>query len=275
MAWLLLIMMPIAYGAGDYLAGQSSKRISPLAVTAVASTVAAAFALVQAARADSLAISMATLREGAMSGLLLMLANVLFYKALAIGKAGIVGSIVTLSVLFSVVADAYRGTLPDTTSLIGIAVILIGVAVIAQPRSLGTMPKSALLLSFGAAATFGVQYVVLDRASTGNSDMAVVLQYAIATVVTVIIGLFARSTGGLNRSTVGAPVIVGLLFGIGALCLATSMVETNVAVATAILMTEPIVLALLGFLFQRERLTTVQVAALLAVIAGAVATSIG
>jgi len=53
------------------------------------------------------------------------------------------------------------------------------------------------------------------------------------------------------------------------------MVATNVAVATAVLMSEPIVLALLGFFVLKERLRVLQVIALVVVVLGAIAATMG
>ena len=274
-SWVLLLALPICFGAGDYLAGQYSKTLSPWAVIAVASVVASAGALIWALHDGKLEFDGIVLIEGSISGLLLLLANVLFYKALATGKAGIVGGIVTLSIIVPVAFDMRQGTLPDSTSLIGILAIVLGVIVISQPRSLEGMSKKSLLLSFGAALAFGVQFVALDRVSATNTDMGVVVQFATAAVVVAFVGLLLRTSGGLGRSTIRGPIFVGLLFCIGGLCLSAAMIDIDISIATAVLLTEPIVLALLDFAIRRERLNAMQSVALVTVIAGAVVATIG
>jgi drug/metabolite transporter (DMT)-like permease len=130
------------------------------------------------------------------------------------------------------------------------------------------------VLAFASAVVFGVQYVVLDKASLDNVDAAVLTQFVTATLVIGLLGLMTRSLGGVTRSDFPRLIGIGLIFGAGGLCLSASMVATNVAVASAVLMAEPIVLALLGYFVNRERLSTTQVVALLVVVAGAVTATV-
>lgn len=275
MAFLTLALLPIAFGIGDFLGGVFSKRISPLAVVGFTSAVSALGALAWSIGTRSLAFDPVAVGAGAISGLLFLVSYALFYRALAIGKAGVVGAIISLSVIPPVLADLVRGDLPSTIALIGIAAIVIGVIVISQPRSLEDSSKKSIVLAFAAAMVFGVQYVALDTASEANADVAVFVQYLVAALAVGLLGLMTRSLGGVKRPDTPRLIGIGILFAIGGLCLSASMVATNVAVASAVMMSEPIVLALLGYFVQKDKLNAAQIVALLVVVAGAVAATAG
>ena len=275
MVWIGLALLPIAYGLGDYLGGLFSQRLSPYAVVGVTSAVSSLGALAWAIHTNSLVFGRLSVGAGAISGLMIVVAYALFFMALSDGKAGIVGAIISLSVIPPVLVDLARGELPSTVSMIGILAIVAGVIVISQPGSLGDVPKRTITIAFASALIFGIQYVALDWASSDNPDVAVFVQYAIAALAVGVLGLMTRSMGGVTRTHLPRLVGIGLIFAVGGLIFSASLAATNVAIASAVLMTEPIVLALLGYVINKERLTMAQNIALVVVVAGAVAATVG
>ena len=236
---------------------------------------AAVGALGWAMHTDSLMMDRVVLLSGAVSGILLLASNVLLYLALSKGNAGVVGAILSLSIIIPLLFDLIRGELPSTLSLIGIVAIVIGVIVIAQPRSQGKISRTALLLSLASAGALGLQVLALNRGSSHNSDMAIFMQYLVGALIVGILGLSKRSMGGIHRGNLPRLTGVGVIFAIGGLSLSVSIVATNVAIATAVMLTEPIVLALLGYVLQKENLNSGQIIALVVVVAGAVVTTLG
>lgn len=275
MTWLTLLVLPLAFGAGDYLAGQFTKKLSPWAVAGVTSSVAALGALGWAIYTTSLSMDPLILISGSVAGIMLLASNVLLYLALSKGNAGVIGAIVSLSIIIPLLFDIFHGELPSTLALIGIGAIIVGVVVIAQPRSQGKSSRSALILALASAVALGFQVVALNRGSSANADMATFVQYFVGALVVGIIGLATRSLGGVHRGNLPRLTGVGLLFAVGGLCLSISMVATNVAIATAVMLTEPIVLAIMGYFLQKEKLNAAQIVALGVVVAGAVAATLG
>ena len=275
MTWLTLLVLPLAFGAGDYLAGQFTKKLSPWAVAGITSSVAALGALGWALYTNSISMDPLILISGSVAGIMLLASNVLLYLALSKGNAGVIGAIVSLSIIIPLVFDFFHGELPSTMALIGIGAIVVGVIVIAQPRSQGKSSRAALILALASAVALGFQVVALNRGSSANADMATFVQYFFGALIVGIIGLSTRSLGGVHRGNLPRLTGVGLLFAVGGLCLSISMVATNVAIATAVMLTEPIVLAIMGYFLQKEKLNAAQIGALGVVVAGAIAATLG
>jgi len=273
--YVALALLPLAFGLGDFLGGVFSRRVSPWAVVGFTTAVSALGAGAWAFGTGSLSLNPTDVVAGAISGVLFVIAYALFFTALATGKSGVVSAIVSLSVIPPVVDDLAQGDLPSTLALVGIIAIVVGVIVISQPTAIRQESSKSILLALASALTFGIQYIALDRASTANADVAILVQYAVAALAVVILGLVTRSVGGVTRRDFPRLVGIGLLFAVGGLCLSASMVATNEAVATAVLMSEPIVLALLGFFVLKERLRVAQVVALIVVVLGAIAATMG
>ena len=269
--FLLLVLNPIAFGLSDYFSGRLSTRINPWAVIGSTSVLSAVVALIWALVFDSVDLQPGVLAWGAASGLLLVAAFALFYSALAIGKGAVVGSIITLSIIVPIVLDRVHGTMPSRPSLAGIAAIIIGVIVIAQPRSAGRQPKSATLLALAAAAIFGVQFMALDRASQISSDTAVLVEFAVGAAAIAALGAAKRSLGGITKADVPRLLGIGMLSVIGSLTFSASLAVFNVAIASTFTNMEPLVLALCGYFLMKEKLTLVQIGALIVVVAGAAA----
>ena len=269
--FLLLVLNPIAFGLSDYLSGRLSTRINPWAVIGSTSVLSAVVAFVWALVFHSLDVQRGVLVWGAASGLLLVAAFALFYSALAIGKGAVVGSIITLSIIVPIVLDRVHGTMPSRPSLAGIAAIIIGVIVIAQPRSAGRQSKSATLLALAAAAIFGVQFMALDRASQISSDTAVLVEFTVGAAAIAVVGIAKRSLGGITKADVPRLLGIGTLSVIGSLTFSASLAAFNVAIASTFTNMEPLVLALCGYFLMKEKLTLVQIGALIVVVAGAAA----
>lgn len=275
MTWVALCAAPVLFGFADFFGGVLSRRVSPWAVVGVTSAVSAVFALVWAVFTGSLAWEGDVVVRGVLAGVLYVVGYALFFRALSIGKAGVVGAIVSLSLLPPVLADVIRGQLPSAPQLLGIVAIGVGVVVISQPRSIRRGSGTYIIIAVAAALLLGTQYVLLGRASQANPDLGVICQFAAAALVVLVIGLVKRTMGGVDRAVAPRLLGLGALFGIAGLCFSAAMSGINVAVVSAVVLTEPAVLAILGLVFKDERLTPTQWGALVVVIAGAVLTSAG
>jgi len=274
MLWIALALTPILYGIGDFFAGDIAKRVSPIFIVGFTSSISMLSAFGWAYFTGTLEWDTATVARGIAAGCFYLAANALFYLALSKGKSAVVGAILALSIFPSLIADAFHGDLPPAQVYLGIAMIVGGVIALAVPESVGKVSTSALLLAFAAAMVIGTQYAVLGRASITNSNVAILTQYCTAFALVMFIGFVKRTTGGISRPVLPRLLFLGVVFGVAGLLLSTAMSGINEAVATAVVNTEPIVLAILGFFVAKQKLKPVQVAALVVVIGGAVIASL-
>lgn len=275
MLWLALALTPILYGIGDYFAGDTAKRVRPIAIVGFTSAVSFVFALGWAYFAGELVWDAGPIFRGMASGAFYLLANCLFYIALSLGKSGVVGAIISLSVVPAVISDSIRGELPSPLQMLGIVGILVGVTFVSVPEVSKRVSKAAVLIALAAAMVLGIQYTVLGRASTENSDVAIMMQYLTAFSIVAVIGLTRRTMGGVNREESPRLLFLGLTFGLAGILLSTALSGINVAVVTAVLNCEPIVLAALGFFLAKQRLSRLQTGALGVVVIGVILATAG
>ncbi|MGI9197783.1 MAG: DMT family transporter [Candidatus Nanopelagicales bacterium] len=266
----LLILTPLAFGVADYFAGRMSTRVNPWGVVGTTCAVSTVGSLIATLLYRDVDLEPEVLLLGALAGVLLMAGQALLYSALARGSGGVVGAIVSLSVIVPVVSDALRGKLPSWPTLLGILAIVVGAIVISQPGSARQVSRSVLLLAGGAALMLGLQYLALGRGSHISSAAAVTGQFAAATLIVLVMGLVTRSWGGITRRDAPQLLGIGIAFLVGSLAFSAALDLVNVAIASAFLNTEPLVLALCGYLFLKEKLTVSQQVALFVVVAGAV-----
>lgn len=265
---------PILYGIGDFFAGDIAKRVKPIAVVGFTSSISIITAFFWAYHTGSLEWNTATVLRGIAAGCFYLAANALLYMALSRGKGAVVGAILALSIFPSILADAIHGDLPSGLVYLGIAMILFGVVGMALPEMKGAVSKSSLLLALAAAMVIGTQYAVLGRASMTNSNVAILTQYCTAFVLVVGLGLVFRTKGGISRPTMPRLLFLGVVFGVAGLLFSTAMSGINSAIASAIINTEPIVLAILGYFVAKQKLSWVQIVALVVVIGGAILASV-
>ena len=266
---LLVVMIPILFGLSDYFSGRLAIRLNAYAVIGATCAVSAVGAVLRGVAHGTLAFDPGAVVWGGVSGLLLITANALFFKALASGKGGVVGAIVTLSVIIPMLFDAFAGNLPSPVGTLGIVAIVVGVVLISLPEGQGTTSRQVVMLAAGAAAVFGFQYMSLKSGSESNPDMALLAQFIVGAVAVGLMGLIGRSTGNVRRSDLPALAGIGLMFLLGSLLFADALVTVNPAVASAFVNCEPIVLAACGYVILKERLSRLQMVALLVVIVGA------
>ena len=274
MLWVALAMTPILYGIGDYFAGDSVKRVRPLFIVGFTSSISILFAYFWARFTGTLEWDTPTVLRGIVAGVFYLGANALFYLALSKGKSAVVGAITALSIFPSLIADSFHGDLPSPQAYVGIVMIIVGVILIALPELSGSVSKAAILFSLAAALTLGTQYAVLGRASMTDSNVAILTQYCTAFVIVLILGISMRTTGGISRPVMPRLIFLGVVFGLAGLLFSTAMSGINSAIATAVVDTEPIVLAILGYFFAKQKLSPIQLVALFVVIGGAMIASL-
>jgi drug/metabolite transporter (DMT)-like permease len=160
----------IAFGAGDFAGGLATRRISGLAVTAVAQLVGFVLLLVVVLVTRPAAPGPVPLAIGMAAGISGAIGVAALYRALAIGAMGLVAS----------VSGAGAVTIPLVVSLTflggaisplqGVGVGCAAAAVLAAgTASRGSGSRAALALALLAALGFGLWYLLLDRAAATGS----------------------------------------------------------------------------------------------------------
>jgi drug/metabolite transporter (DMT)-like permease len=160
----------MSWGTADFLGGLSARRLPLLAVTVVSQAAGLVFVLgIVAIRgqpprgSEALALGLAA---GAMGAIGLSA----LYRALAIGRMGVVAPTAALSAAVPIAWGLLRGDRPAPLQLVGIALAIGGVILASRmPDEDGQRRRAeGIGLALVAAVTLGTLVVLLDAA--GRSD---------------------------------------------------------------------------------------------------------
>jgi uncharacterized membrane protein len=168
MAIVLSLLAAAIYGAGDFVGGLATRRVSALFVVGIGQVVGlpalAALSLVLPAEQ----VRPADLWWGAASGLSTAVGITLLYKALATGRMSVVAPITALCALAVPVVFAFVvGLTVGLLAAAGIAVAALAVALISREpdrvEAVQSATGRAVALGVAAGLGIGVFYVTMNR----------------------------------------------------------------------------------------------------------------
>jgi drug/metabolite transporter (DMT)-like permease len=199
-AILLGLLVALSYGAGDFLGGLSSRRLTPIAVVHGSQLVGlVALSAVVLVLPDQHLVG-ADLVRGAASGLVGLVGLLLLYRGFAAGAMSIVAPITAVgAAVLPMLWGLLQGERPGGVALVGAALAVAAVALVSAPEEershLATADQAretALALVSGAA--FGVVFILL--ADTGDrSGLTPVVAARAASVGVVTLVLLAQRRG--------------------------------------------------------------------------------
>ncbi len=192
----LALLASLLWGTADFLAGRAS-RVHSAAIVAFVG---------QAAGLLCLAVVMAfhgfdsdAFVPGAISGVLGVVAIVVFYRALALGTMSVVAPIVATSAIVPVIAGVVDGERPGTLQWIGVVAALAGVALASrEPSGAAQDQQAALKLAVIAAIGIGFALVFLGRAADEDALSGVTAARVVGVPLLGLLVLQARARAPVN-----------------------------------------------------------------------------
>ncbi len=264
--WMVLASIASVQIGASY-AHRLMEDIGPSATVLLRQGIAAAVLL--AATRPSLARSRAEWRTIATFGLILGTLNVTFYSAVERLPLGIAVSIELLGPLGLAAALARK-----LSHLVWVGVALVGVLVLCQgDRSLNPV---GVLLAFLAAGGWALYILVSRKAGKESSGIdALALAMAFAALLVAPFGL-QQGSALLRPHTIRIGVIVAVLAALLPFSLEIVALRQVPARVFGVLMSlSPVAAALSGFVLLGQRLTLLQGAAMLSIVAASFATARG
>ena len=161
------------YGTADFLGGLASRRVVAVVVTLVSQCAGLVSLLIVLPVAHGTGPAGADLAWGAAGGLAGAVALVCFYWALAAGTMSVVAPLTAVvSAVVPVVTGLALGERPSAWALLGVALALPAIALIARETAEGhrRATRKVLLAALAAGAGFGFFFVALAR-TTGDSGL--------------------------------------------------------------------------------------------------------
>jgi drug/metabolite transporter (DMT)-like permease len=275
-AIVLALGAAVSYGLGDFLGGLSARRVHVLTVLALSQLVgAAAVALwVVVAGEDFLGGRAVAAAMGA--GVCGAVGLGALYRGMAIGAMGVVAPISAVSAAIPFFVGVAQGERPSAVQVLGAAVALGGLAVLARtPGELGGGLAAGVGLALLAAAGFGLYFVFLDAAAHDSVPWSVL----VARMTSSTLALGAVLVVGVSvvpaRRFVPAIAAVGVFDTAANVLFALATTRGFVSVVSVLTSLYPAVTVGLAAVVLRERLSRGQLAGAAAVLAGAAAIAAG
>lgn len=270
---LLAFTSSVLFGVWKFGIGRYRGTVSVYSVVLVSSVAAALVYLLAGLSSDGLLLDTQDVLLGLIGGALNLAGTVLVLKAFERGPMGVVSGVAASSTLVPVAYSLAVGQPITTLAVGGVIVILAGLVVFYVPsmkRDPNAAPGfGAVGLALIAAVFWGLAIVVLDlgsRASvTSTMLMSEVPQVLFAAVM---VGLVARSWGGLTRGAIPPLMGAGAALGLAQVAYFTAANMGNLGLVSVLGSLSPLVTALLALAFLGEKLTRSQGAALAIVLIG-------
>jgi len=181
--------------------------------------------------------------------------------------------------LFAVLVPPLQRLMTDRRmspgNLIGLAIVLLGTAVLTQPWKAAGWNRGDVL-TLGAAVSFAFFVVLVDRFSRRHDPILFVpAEFAVAGLVAGAAALVAGATGiepmrfVPNQDLLLAIAFLSIIGTVGALGIQTVMqVRTTPIRATTIFALEPVFAAFFGRVMLAERMAPVEIAGALVIVVG-------
>jgi drug/metabolite transporter (DMT)-like permease len=162
----------ICWGVSDFLGGLQSRHHHQLGVMLSAAIIGTALVAVVVAISGAPVPAGKYLLDGAAGGVLVTIALLAFYRALAIGVMSVVAPIAASGAVIPVLVGLASGERPGPVRLVGAAVAILGVVLVSRKgggEARASLPALSILLAVIAGIGFGGQFVALHAAAKGSA----------------------------------------------------------------------------------------------------------
>jgi len=261
------LLASLSWGASDFSGGLSARRVHVFGVITVSYAVGLAL-LVALALARSEPIPKGSdLVWGAAAGLAGVTGLTAQYRALAVGRMGIVAPVAavlgtTIPVLFAAISEG----LPGAGQLAGFALAIAGVWIIARPEVSGGRPDG-LGLAVLAGLGFGAFFILIDQVSEGAVFWPLVAARGMSFVVLALIVMANSVAWRPDRSALPLVIVAGVLDVGGNTFFLLAAQAGRLDVASVMSSLYPMVTVLLARLVLQEHVTRLQTAGIAAAVA--------
>lgn len=287
----------LSYGTGDFIAGRTARTL-PSALIVLLTQGTQAILVLTIALLSGQPFLPAALIWGIVGGVANGTAYMLYYRALTMGKAGVVAPLVASASAIPVMISIATGTIPNIFVLAGLIIILLGIiGTTYAPRSesdetipmcrgvvmlvlwkhprMVFRPATCLLLAIGAAICFGAAFTIADHGVTvaGNSINWMIWGFQLGTLPITIISTLTAGVpwkDSLRKtSIIKALLVIMLLNMAGDILVAYAFRDGILGIVSVLGSLAPVVTTVLAAVVLSEKLSTRQKLSASLILAGA------
>jgi drug/metabolite transporter (DMT)-like permease len=260
MTALLAMGGALCWGVGDFFGGLAAKRLAVLAVVVVSQAVGLAGLLLWVWVTDEPFPGVVALLPAAGAGVAVLVGVLAFYRGLAIGAMGIVAPISAAGPVVPLAVDAAHGTTPTALQVLGIALIVGGIATLSnEPAATGrARVATGTGLAIFAALGFGLFFVGIDAGADESGSWAVVAARTAAVSIGIVAALATSTSLRAPRSLLPMLAFVGIVDTFANVLVATATTHGNIGIVAVLSSIYPLVTVVLARIVLGERLSGVK-----------------
>jgi drug/metabolite transporter (DMT)-like permease len=254
----LSLLAAAAWGGGDFSGGLAAKRASVFRVVAVAHFCGLLSCLLMALVFHEPIPPFTTLAWGGIAGFVGAFGIAALYRALAVGRMGVVAPVaaVVTGILPVVVAIATEG-LPSRLQLAGFCLALVSIWLVARPNEHIDSHRGLGLAAF-AGVMFGLFLIAGKQAGQGGVFWPLVAARAVSTCMMVVIVAFGARDNLPLRTVLWPMVWSGILDSAGNALFIAATRHGRLDVAAVLSSLYPASTVILARVFLKERIGTLQ-----------------
>ena len=240
-----------------------ARRIAVLAVIAISQTGGLLAIAVAVAAHGEAAPSAGFVPYAALAGLGGVCGLAAFYRALSMGKMGVVAPISSMAVLVPVIVGLATGDRPSGLQYAGACVGLVGILLASREAedeaATDTRVAAGAGLALVSALGFGTFFVAMDVAADYDPLWANLANRGTSLSLALVgLALFRPALGELRRRDVPVLVSLGVLEMAANVSFAFAATEGLLSITSVISSLYPIVTVFLAWLILHERLDAIQ-----------------
>ena len=270
------LLAALLYGSGDYLGGRAAFGVDVRRVLAL-SQVSAWFVAVAGALLIEGRIDGADVAWGAAAGVSAALGLGLLYRALSVGRAGVVAPLTAVvGAGVPIVWGVARGERPGGVASMGIAAAVIAAGLIGRERDESTDGPTGAAMGLTAGLVLGLGLICYAQTTDGSGLWPVAVARTVALgLACVAVAMSPDARAALPRDTRRTALVAGV-FDVGGTVALVLGLRTELAVlVAAVVALAPGFTVVLAWRLLGEKFTALQSAGIVLALAGLVAISVG
>ncbi|WP_016997390.1 DMT family transporter [Kocuria atrinae] len=273
---LLALTSAVAYGASDFVGGLASRYSRAMAVVLIAYPVSFIIFAVAAPLVGQ-SIELTSLLWGAASGVVMALATVWFYSAMAHGPMNVVSPLTAVIVtVLPVLVGLFLGEQLSTGSFIGVGLAIIAVLLVSREPQLpypATRPFTARIawLTVGTGVGVALSFIFTDQIPEGTGLWPLVAARGAASMAIVLAAVGSRQLALPPRKALLLALMVGAFDVIANGAMLFAFQAGLLSIGSALISLYPAITIAMAMLFLREKTSFPQVVGLV-LSAGAILT---
>jgi len=287
------LLTAISFGVADFIAGLVGRKTSPVALVFYSQSIGAVV-ITMLAVAIGGRPSIPELAWGGAAGVVLGLGFILYYRALANGKMGVIAAVTGVwTAVAPFVIGLLMGERPSNVALVGIAMVVIAIALVSgattsedhqpadnphqdkvkpQKRSvrhrLLACRDNGILQATIAGLWMGLFFVFLDQPKSDHPLWAATAATVASAIAVGVMIPVMRPSLRIHRRSLWGIGAVGLCQTLGTLTFVLAAREGMLSVVAVAGALTPVPTAILAFVLLRERATMLQLAGIAAALTG-------